>query len=421
MTGHLDPLMVRALVLDDGERRAVILAADVIGVDLELTEAVRADLIASAGQDPDLVLFAATHTHGGPAGVRVGPIPRDDDLRDTLRRVAVDVAHRAIASLRPARLAHGRRRVGGLQRHRRDPDVAVDDNLDVLLITGRDDRRPLAVLAAFACHPTVLDHTNLRYSGDWPGALARTVEACLSGAPTLVMTGACADVNPLRVAADPVEVERFGHVLGGAVVRAVGELSDVGADRHVDNLLRDERLVEHAPRELGRVLDLCLAGRREPLRLQLKHFANPREYDRRLEELTGSIDAAENPYRRGVLVAERAALRSERSVLAVAETYRRSGSDVVVTEMQRLDLDAGLSLLTYPGEAASEFARRAREVATGDLLVAAYANDYVGYLVPDAYRAEGGYEAGRTLFDLGHEEAVDACGRALLRIASPAG
>jgi neutral ceramidase len=370
--GHLDPLIVRALALDDGERRAVVLAAEVIGVDLELTDAIRSDLAADLGLHPDLVMFAATHTHGGPGGVRVGPIPRDDDLRATLRRVAVDAAHRALGSLRPARFAHGRRRVGGLQRHRRDPDATVDDQLDVVLVTGREDRRPLAVVASFACHPTVLDHTNLRYSGDWPGALARTVEASLPGAHALVLTGACADVNPLRVAADAAEVERFGQVLGGAAVRAVGELRDFDADRHVDNLLRDERLVEPGPREGGRVLDLRLGGRREPLRLGLKRFASAAVYTERIGELAAAIEAAAASdaaaasgaeAERRTLVAQRAALRAERSVLAVAEAYRRSGSDIVVTEMQRLDLDAGLSILTFPGEAASTFAARARAAA----------------------------------------------------------
>ena len=58
-----------------------------------------------------------------------------------------------------------------------------------------------------------------------------------------------------------------------------------------------------------------------------------------------------------------------------------------------------LAVLALPGEFFVETAAMIREVSgLEQLLVAGYANDYVGYVVPEHAFAEGGYESGVTFF-----------------------
>jgi hypothetical protein len=83
--------------------------------------------------------------------------------------------------------------------------------------------------------------------------------------------------------------------------------------------------------------------------------------------------------------------------------------------MQALLLGDGLALLALPGEFFVETAEAIRvsltqsgfaghpSPASGrgenvDVLIACYANDYVGYIVPEHSYDEGGYEAGVTPF-----------------------
>src|SRR5215472_16029385 len=67
--GTRDPLLARALVLDDGASRAALVALDVIGI--ERPEALRArEIVASrTGIPPENVMIACSHTHQGPTTI----------------------------------------------------------------------------------------------------------------------------------------------------------------------------------------------------------------------------------------------------------------------------------------------------------------------------------------------------------------
>jgi hypothetical protein len=73
--------------------------------------------------------------------------------------------------------------------------------------------------------------------------------------------------------------------------------------------------------------------------------------------------------------------------------------------VQTLSLGEGLAVLALPGEFFVETAEVIRAAAAQgwglepqgtDLLVACYANDYIGYVIPPEAYEEGGYEAGIT-------------------------
>ncbi len=61
-----DPLRARALVLNDGGRRAALVGLDLIGISDQTVAEVRKAAGSSAGIAPEALLIAGTHTHSGP-------------------------------------------------------------------------------------------------------------------------------------------------------------------------------------------------------------------------------------------------------------------------------------------------------------------------------------------------------------------
>ena len=88
-----------------------------------------------------------------------------------------------------------------------------------------------------------------------------------------------------------------------------------------------------------------------------------------------------------------------------AAAWAQHAPEPAPTELQAIRLGDGLALLGLPGEFFAETASAIREAAPfTDVLMACYANDYVGYVVPEHAYEEGGYEAGMTP----HAPAADA-------------
>jgi hypothetical protein len=74
--------------------------------------------------------------------------------------------------------------------------------------------------------------------------------------------------------------------------------------------------------------------------------------------------------------------------------------------LQALSLGDGVALVALPGEFFVETAAMIREESgVEQLLVAGYANDYIGYVVPEHAFAGGGYECGVTFFT-GEAESI---------------
>lgn len=190
LAGIHDPVLAKALWLERGDVRLCLLAVDLIGAGLEIRDAVKPP-------DAHLVL-AASHTHSGPGALapgfwQIALGPYDPKLRDELVRRLRRAVETARAHRRPARLAFASGAVPGFQRNRRgagpvDPELGVMAVLDSL-------RRPLAVVATYAAHPTVLSDQVRHLSGDWPGAFQRALESRV-GCPVLYLNGAEGDVAP---------------------------------------------------------------------------------------------------------------------------------------------------------------------------------------------------------------------------------
>ena len=111
--GILDPLEANALALSDGERTAVVIAADLLGIEgIEFNAMLRRRIAQSAGIEEDAVYVHSTHTHTGP-GAGVSESWRTDAFSGTasynefLAYKLADVARRAVKDMSPATLETG--------------------------------------------------------------------------------------------------------------------------------------------------------------------------------------------------------------------------------------------------------------------------------------------------------------------------
>ncbi len=188
-TGVHDPIMARAVMLDNGRTKAVIVSCDLLGFDVPVAEKIRRCVGRACGIDALNVLLACTHTHSGPDSLA----SEGAWMADVKVRI-VDMASGLVPALKPARLRHGSTTVSGIGYNRESDQHPIDESLGVIGIDG-EDGQAIATIINYATHAVVLGPDNLEYSADFPGAACRHI-ARLRGGVGIYLQGAFGDVDP---------------------------------------------------------------------------------------------------------------------------------------------------------------------------------------------------------------------------------
>lgn len=222
-----------ALVLSDGTTKFAMVDIDrlfVDGLEASIERAAKLTGIPAAN-----IRLAATHTHAavnvsaakGPAGLDLteyqAAVKRyDDSIVDKIVGLIVE----ANANLQPAHL-FGDRGLGRININRRvradgenppavgrNPNGFVDHELIVFRIDDANGN-PIAVLANFPCHGTVLAYENKMISPDWIGMVRRVVEEAMPTAKCLFFQGAAGNQGPIEgFTGDLAVAHRLGAMLG---------------------------------------------------------------------------------------------------------------------------------------------------------------------------------------------------------------
>jgi neutral ceramidase len=253
--GTLDPLFARVLVLEAGERRLALVALD---LGRPFGPASLAQLRESAKKSSGIsyVLVVAAHTHSGPVIKDEYP-GGDTPLWESgaLEKIAkaIDAAHEQAVEARLG-AGYGIAYIGH-NRLRRNPDGTttwmdrnptmiptspVDPTVSVLRV-DTNEGRPLAILVNYACHPVVFGPDNLRFSADFPGAMASTIEQAFGGQPVcFFLQGAPGNINPYHAVTPLVQDavkwrDWTGERLGGEAARvAKGIQTESNAEASLD-------------------------------------------------------------------------------------------------------------------------------------------------------------------------------------------
>jgi len=221
-TSILDPLYARAIYMENGHDRAVLLNADVGVIPSAITDKASAEISRELDVPAANILISATHDHsaifGGPRPAAPG-VPGDDGsapakaFESKLGLGLVQAAKNAREKMQPARIGFG---TGSLYLNvNRDAidektrlwsqepnlDYPSDKTLAVIKIESLDGEL-IAVYMNYAMHAVSL-FLNGRVSGDFPGEAERYIERTYADKPVALWTsGAAGDQNPLYLRAN---------------------------------------------------------------------------------------------------------------------------------------------------------------------------------------------------------------------------
>ncbi len=214
--GVHDAIFVRALVLEEGAHRVVVLSVETTTIP-NPGDVVKA--VAAAAEVPVAnVLIFATHTHNVPLTFFHGEITNPAQPRE-MQRIqdgAVSATRAAMAARRPARIAWARGQAfvntnNGEEAGRKswyDATAFSDKSLDIVRVAD-DDGKPIAAWLTYASHSEVMFRSvtkddGYEVSGDLPGATARILESPTVGIPVVLYSpGAEGDQLPLFKSLQP--------------------------------------------------------------------------------------------------------------------------------------------------------------------------------------------------------------------------
>ena len=264
----LEPLVVRACVIQNENQVVAVLAADVTNLDTYFADRIRRTITATTGIPYENILLNSSHTHAGlwprKDGEKLhGEFAKLTDAENAyFERIPYDYASvvvKALARMKPARISGGTGRAPGLAVNRRERDGKggtilgwnkdnfIDEEVPTIRIDDHDGNA-IVTLVGFGCHPVVLGGEVPFGGPDFVGELRRRVEL-LRGGICIFFQGAAGNILPLEAFFDyPGPEIAMGARLGLEAVHAVAD--------------RDPRVIEIEHIAYGSVTPISLYRRR---------------------------------------------------------------------------------------------------------------------------------------------------------------
>jgi hypothetical protein len=398
------PLRCHAVVVDDGTTPVGLVVCDLLFVTRDLSALVRTLVGGALAWRPEQVMVAATHTHSGPLGLT---LQQDPAYVTMVARQAAGALRAAFAGRVPARLKYAEAGVSSISQNRRDPGGPIETVARMLIadpISGAAGRDVVATVVNYACHATVLEYDNLRYSPDFPGTVVDVLRSLVGGG-AVYLQGCAGNINPVWMRHDQADARRIGTILGAAAARSVSEARPIGPGQWAVNLSWYEDTAKE------------VTGSREipagQIRAESRAVALPRraraslpDLERELREAVAEVDAAgADPARRRALSPRKAALEAELFFATNPGFYgddddgRPAGGGLEggteEAEVQVVWLGGETAIVGLPGEPFIEIAHEIRRrSAVSNLIVAGYCNEAAGYIPTQAEFGRQGYEVG---------------------------
>jgi hypothetical protein len=382
-TGVHDDLFARALALENGPTKLVIIGSDLMAIDAELVRLARQAITEATGIPATHILACCAHNHSAPSYYQKTAIGQDDaepSLKKFLVKQFSDAAIEAVRAMVPARVGFAAGHLSGATRNRQQKNDLVDPQVGVLRVEEREGRKTIATLFNFTGHPVILGSGNLLLSGEYPGAAARAVENLLGGI-AIFTQGACGDVTVHRSGDPFLEIERVGRTLAGEVIKTSGLVK-----------LQD---------------DLPLKAVSKTITLPARVLPAVADARRMLDEGKARLDAAK---KQNAPPAAISLLEDKNRVLSMAVIRAQAIADdpskketEIQAEAQVLEVGDVL-FAAIPGELFVEYAlelrARVKQETGRAFCLVGYANGYLGYIVTPRAMETGGYEASTTRLEV---------------------
>lgn len=457
-----DRLYAKALALDDGQTRVVIVSMDAVAIGgiCDVADSflprLRGRIERELGVPGAHVLVHATHTH--PPGRLLC-----DDEEQASR--TFDAVRSALENLRPAKVGSGRGREDRIAINRTlrlkdgrqwtirhsnpcPPDELVeslgplDPEIGVLRVDDVD-RRPIAVVYNFACHP-LLGVPGCAVTGNFPAFASRVIEQTLGGETmAFFLLGAAGDVTEVlyKEANRPRDSEPVGTTLGvstlavlpgirtgGATLSVVSETIEL--PRRTDIPRRREALLKEQG-ELLASLRFTSLNIKTFIPLYIRYALDPEhpaDYGYRyLHERAIGVDHLRamdaetrsfmEKYLANIRAMERLAhIQDDLGTLARHEAINaESGSDTVSAEVQGIRI-GDCALIAAPIELLTQIGLNVKAASPFPFtFVLGFSNGYLHYGPPAEDYGKGGYETTECLLAPEWQEVFEQTAQRILQ------
>ncbi len=356
--GIHDPLKAQVLQIKSGDSSALIISMDLLAVQTQFSDKLRALISEENGIPASHILLACSHTHSGPQGFNLDDAimeeSRDDNLQEiTLRKIA-GACRWVTTLLQPVTLSLGYGCGSGVGLNRNDPlNGSADQQVTVLRMDDLNGK-PVAVLYNYGCHPTVMGSDNLLISADYPGAARKLLSGVFPDTVFQFTNSAAGDVSTrfTRRSATFDEAARIGQIMAAAVIQAMNTAEPFEADR--------------------------IEGRLECVDLPLKKFPSVEETGeiiRSLKAELAKMQAANAP----AAEMRKIVTKSEGAEILLLQIKHFEGKEKLQADIQHLQIGT-LSLIGVPGEPFSKTFLDIKEQTNPEkVMLIGYANDCKGY------------------------------------------
>ena len=235
-TGVHDPLYASCIVLDNGECKVAIVAADLVGFTKRITRNVR-DRVSKLTTIPAKnISLCGSHTHSGPwifDSLNYDELKKEwkpdeaylKELEDKMVELVLDADSHTFEAKLGVEIGYcGKEQgVGG---NRRDPAGLADPDVCVIGVKDIKDNWK-ACLVKYSLHPTVIHGESTLVTADYPGYMREYLKKTKPGMNMLFVQGTSGNQSTryFRNGQTFEESERIGNAIGKEVERVLNSMA----------------------------------------------------------------------------------------------------------------------------------------------------------------------------------------------------
>lgn len=257
-------LAVTALTLEVNEQKIILITADIIIVDEEMSSSVRKVLAEKYGLSEKMINVGALHTHSAPIvseelESNEGQI--DKKYRQYVISQMIQAGIESVDCLKEIDETYYRYgKIEGLYSNRNDK--SNDGDKWIHLIDFKNNGQLIASIVNFSCHGTILGPDNYTISADLPGEIRRGIKA-RTGVSPLMMNGNSGDMSnrQYREGNDIKELERVGtsickQIFAFREERKINiyELSFNEVNQHIQYIMNKDNIKESITKSNDKLL-----------------------------------------------------------------------------------------------------------------------------------------------------------------------
>jgi len=242
-------LRAKALYLEDGSQKMVLITSDIISLDERVVNTIREKIAEKTGLSKEAIMISTSHTHSGPITVNYNKYKGVDE---TYMKGIIDkfsnIADQASKNLKEVTLYTGSCEVDYSQNRRvplaDDPSKTQNVWLDlehdhpgfkdktVKIVAIKDiEGSMMGLIVNYSCHPVTMGPGNPKVSSDFPGYLQEYIEKQIGGSLVFYTNAGGGDINPYNcLSPDPGVAQEMGEGIAKKVLSSLDGLKQINGD-----------------------------------------------------------------------------------------------------------------------------------------------------------------------------------------------